>query len=127
MIDNAVSALAGGKNFAALTTLMADGQPQTHVMWVDCDDDHILINTEVHRRKFLNVEADPRVTVMIWDAENPYSYVEVRGRVTETVTGPAAVDSINAMARKYTGGDYRNEIKSERVILKIVPDRQVIH
>ena len=125
MIDDAVRTLAQGKNFAALTTLMPDGQPQTHVMWVDCDDEHILINTEVHRRKFKNVEADPRVTVAIWNAENPYSFAEVRGRVVDTVLGPEALASINALAHKYTGADYAPEIQSERVILKIAPDRQI--
>ncbi len=125
MLDDGVRKLASGKNFAALTTLLPGGQPQTHVMWVDCDDEHVLINTEVHRRKFKNVEADPRVTVAIWDAENPYSFAEVRGRVVETITGDDALASINAMARKYTGADYAPEIQSERVILKIAPDRQI--
>jgi len=125
MIEDGVKALAQGKNFAALTTLMPDGQPQTHVMWVDCDDDHVLINTEVHRRKFKNVQADPRVTVAIWDAANPYSFAEVRGRVVETITGEQALASINALANKYTGADYSPEIQSERVILKIAPDRQI--
>lgn len=125
MLDTAVRTLASGANFAALTTLMPDGQPQTHVMWVDCDDEHILINTEVHRRKFKNVEADPRVTVAIWDAGNPYSFVEVRGRVVETVRGAAALASINALSHKYRGSDYAPEIQSERVILRIAPDRQI--
>ena len=125
MIDDAVRTLAQGKNFAALTTLMPDGQPQTHVMWVSCDDEHLLINTEVHRRKFKNIAADPRVSVAIWDAENPYSFAEVRGRVVETITGPEALDSINALSQKYRGVDYEPEIQSERVILKIVPDRQI--
>lgn len=125
MIEDAVRSLAKGANFAALTTLMPGGQPQTHVMWVDCDDEHILINTEVHRRKYKNVEADDRVTVAIWDAQNPYSFAEVRGRVAETVTGAAALESINALANKYTGKDYAPEIQSERVILKIAPDRQI--
>ena len=125
MLHEQVRTLAEGANFAALTTLMPDGQPQTNIMWVGCDENHILINTEVHRRKFKNVEADPRVTVAIWDAENAYSFVEIRGRVVETITGPAALDSINALSRKYTGGDYQPAIQSERVILKIAPDRQV--
>ena len=126
MIDDGVRRLASGRNFAALTTLLPSGQPQTHVMWVDCDDEHILINTEVHRRKFRNVEADPRVTVAIWDADNPYAFAEVRGRVVETVTGAPALASINALANKYTGADYRPEIESERVILKIAPNRQIV-
>ncbi len=125
MLDDGVRQLASGKNFAALTTLLPGGQPQTHVMWVHCDDEHLLINTEVHRRKFKNVEADPRVTVAIWDAENPYSFAEVRGRVVETITGDDALASINALAQKYTGADYAPEIQSERVILKIAPDRQI--
>lgn len=125
MLEDAVRAMAQGKNFAAFTTLMPGGQPQTHLMWVHADDEHILINTEVHRRKFKNVEADPRVTVAIWDAENPYSFAEVRGRVVESVRGDAALASINAMSQKYRGVDYQPVIESERVILKIAPDRQV--
>ena len=30
--------LARGQNFAALTTLLPSGHPQTQVMWVDADD-----------------------------------------------------------------------------------------
>ena len=127
MLHDKVRALAEGANFAAFTTVMPDGQPQTHVMWVGCDDEHVIINTEVHRRKFTNVEGDPRVTVTIWDAENPYSFVEVRGRVIETITGDEARASIDALSQKYMGHDYAPEIQSERVILRIEPDREVIH
>ena len=62
-LDPDLAALARAKNFAALTTLMSDGQPQTQIMWVHADDDALVINTEVGRQKFRNVEADPRVTV----------------------------------------------------------------
>jgi len=58
-IDPELKQFASGKNFAALTTLMPDGQPQTQLMWVHADDDHVLINTEVERQKFRNVERDP--------------------------------------------------------------------
>ncbi|HSL59604.1 MAG TPA: PPOX class F420-dependent oxidoreductase, partial [Acidimicrobiales bacterium] len=59
------------------------------------------------------------------DAANPYEFVEVRGRVVETVRGPEARADIDRLSRKYTGHDYTPEIQSERVILKIRPDRQV--
>lgn len=127
MLDDKVRALCEGANFAALTTLFADGRPQTGVMWVGCDDEHVLINTEVHRAKFKNVERDPRVSVAIWDATNPYSYAEVRGRVVETVTGDEARSQIDQLAQKYTNKDYANPIQSERVILRILPDRQLAH
>lgn len=123
-IDAALHALATGKNFAALTTLMADGQPQTQIMWVHADDDHLLINTEIHRQKFKNTQRDPRVTVTVIDAENPYRYVEARGRVVGTVGGQPARDDIDALAQKYMGvDDYPNPIQSERVVLQIAVDK----
>jgi PPOX class probable F420-dependent enzyme len=124
-LSPAIIDLATGTNFAALTTLFGDGQPQTQVMWVDADADHLLINTEVHRQKFKNVQRDPRVTVMIWDADSAYRYVEVRGRVVEEVRGQEARDHIDACSRRYVGKDYAPEITSERVILRIAPDRVV--
>ncbi len=125
MLDQSVKSLAQDKNFAALTTLLPGGQPMTHVMWVDADDEHLLINTEVGRQKYRNVTRDPRVTVTVIDVQNPYRYVEVRGRVVSTVTGQEARDHIDRLSQKYTGGPYDpSAIQTERVILRIAPDRQ---
>ena len=124
-IDPRVGELARAVNFAAFTVHLPSGAAMTHVMWVDADDDRVLINTEVHRDKFKAVERNPRVTVMIWERENPYYYAEVRGRVVEVVRGPEARAHIDALSRKYSGTDYNPEsIKSERVILRIAPDVQ---
>lgn len=127
MLKPEIRALAHGRNFAAITTLLPDGSPSTHVMWVDADSDHILINTEVHRLKYQNVQRDPRVSVIVWETENPYRYAEVRGRVTETVGGAEARAHIDQLAMRYTGQPYDPaQIQSERVILKITPERQRI-
>lgn len=122
MINESVKALAQGKNFAAFTTLFSDGRPQTQMMWVDADDDHVLINTETHRAKYKNTAGDSRVTVTIIDSSNPYHYAEVRGRVVEEVRGAPALAHIHALSHKYNGTDYGNAIQSERVMLKIAPD-----
>ncbi|HYZ98353.1 MAG TPA: PPOX class F420-dependent oxidoreductase [Acidimicrobiales bacterium] len=124
MLDEKIKDLATGKNFAAVTTLLPDGTPMTQPLWVDADDDHLLLNTEVHRQKFLNVSRDPRVTVTIWDTANPYSYVEVRGEVAQTVTGPEARAHIDQLAQKYMGQDYPGQVESERVILKVAPTKR---
>ena len=124
-VEPRVRELAQEANFAAFTVHLRSGAAMTHVMWVDADDDHVLINTEVHRAKFKAVERDPHVTVMIWAKDDPYTYAEVRGRVVETVRGPAARAHIDALAQKYFGRDYDPaNIQSERVILKIAPDVQ---
>jgi PPOX class probable F420-dependent enzyme len=122
MLSPTLRELAEGRNFAAFTTLRPDGHPATQVMWVDCDDECLLINTETHRRKYRNVRKDPRVTVMIWDAANPYRYVEARGLVKEFVQGLPAREHIDKLAQKYFGRPYDPSIiVSERVILRITP------
>jgi PPOX class probable F420-dependent enzyme len=118
--------LARGQNFAALTTLLPGGHPQTQVMWIDANEQHLLVNTEVHRQKFRNVERDPRVTVTIWDVEDPYRFVEVRGEVVEKMKGQEAREHIDELSHKYRGKPYQPQIKSERVVFWIAPSRQVI-
>lgn len=122
-LDPDLHQLASAKNFAAMSTLMPDGQPQTQLMWVHADEDHLIINTEIGRQKYRNVERDPRVTVTVFDADNPYRYIEARGSVVETVGGDAARANIDELSQKYTGGPYANPIGTERVLLRIAVDK----
>jgi PPOX class probable F420-dependent enzyme len=126
VLEEGVRRLAKGTNFAAFTTLLPDGQPMTHVMWVDCDDEHVLINTERHRQKARNIRRDPRVTVTVWDQDDPYRYAEVRGEVVEIVAGSEARAHIDQLSMKYNGHEYRNQIVSERLLVKIKPVRQLL-
>ena len=124
MLDPVIRDLARGKNFGSISFHLPNDAIATHVRWVDADDEHVLINTEVHRWKYKAMQADKNVTVTIWSSENPYSYAEVRGTVTGEIRGPEAREGIDALSRKYTGGDYSPTIQSERVILQITPTRQ---
>jgi PPOX class probable F420-dependent enzyme len=124
-IDPEVRELAQGRNFAAFTSLLPGGAPMTHLMWVDCDENHILVNTEVHRGKYKNVVEDPRVSVMIMDSDDDQHYADVTGRVVERITGPEAREHIEKLAYRYMGQPFSASlIRSERVILRIEPDRQ---
>ena len=125
MLEPAIRDLARDTNFASLCVRLPNGQIANHVMWVDADDEHVLINTEVHRAKFRAMESDPNVTVMIWKLDDPYSYAEVRGIVTETVRGPEARAHIDELSQRYKGTPYTSAITSERVIVKITPQRQI--
>jgi PPOX class probable F420-dependent enzyme len=127
-LDPRVRELAQAPNFATLSVILRSGRPMTHVMWVDADEDHVLINTEAHRAKFRAVERDPRVTVTIWQRDDPYTYAEVRGEVVETVRGQEARAHIDSLSQKYRGKDYDDAaITSERVILRIAPETVRCH
>ena len=123
-VDPAVRDLIEAGNFAALAYHRADGTIANHVMWIDADDDHLLFNTEVHRPKFKAIEADPRVTITIWDRANPYHNAEVAGKVVGTDDSEAARAHIDKLSQRYNGTDYANPIQSRRVIVKIDPTRQ---
>jgi PPOX class probable F420-dependent enzyme len=124
MLEPRVRELAQGRNFAVVSTMMPNGLIQSLPLWIDADDDHLLLNTEVHRQRYRNLQKDPHVTVAIIEEGNWYSWVEVRGHLAGEVRGEEARAHIDALARKYTGGDYANPIQSERVILKVAPDKQ---
>src|SRR5215471_12120138 len=71
------------KAFASLATLMPDGRPQVTPVWVDFDGTHVMFNSAKGRQKDRNIRRDPRVSISVQDPENPYRYVEVRGRVVD--------------------------------------------
>lgn len=109
--------------FAHLATLMPGGQPQVTPVWVDYDGHQIVINTAEGRQKDKNLQRDARVALSIIDPDNPYRYLEVRGRVVER-THDGADQHIDAMAKKYLGQD-RYPFRKEgevRVIYKVKPE-----
>lgn len=125
LLDEGIFKLAQGPNYAVVTTVNADGSVQAQPLWVHSDKDHLLINTELHRHRMRNVERDAHMTVCIISAEGWMHWGEVRGTVVEVIRGDEARASIDDLAMKYTGHPYANPIQSERVLLKIRPDRQI--
>ncbi len=125
MLDPITIKLAQGPNYAALTTLFTSGSPQTQVMWVDADEEFLFINTEIHREKYKNIERDLRVSVLIWKNDDPFKYVEVRGKVAETIKGKEARDHIDKLSEKYFNKPYPFQIQTERVVMKIKATKEV--
>ena len=46
------------------------------------------------------------MAITVVDRDNPYRSGQLRGSVTETVEGDAALEIIDRMSRKYTGADF---------------------
>lgn len=124
VIPDKFSDLFQKKAFANLATLMPDGRPQVTPVWCDYDGAYVLINTAKGRVKDRNMRRDPRVSMSIMDPDNPYRYLEVRGKVAQ-VTEQGADEHIDRMAKKYLGMDkYPYKQPGEvRVLFKIQPER----
>ena len=113
--------------FASLGTLMPDGRPQVTPVWVDFDGEHVIFNSAKGRQKDKNVRREPRVAIALIDPDNPYRYLEIRGKVVE-ITEQGAADHIDKMAKKYLGVDkYPYGQPGEvRVIYKIKPEHTTV-
>ena len=109
--------------FASLATLMPDGRPQVTPVWCDVDGDYVIFNSAKGRQKDRNVRRDPRVAMAIVDPDNPYRYLEIRGRVVE-ITEEGAQAHIDKMAKKYLDVDkYPYAQPGEvRVLYKVQPE-----
>jgi PPOX class probable F420-dependent enzyme len=109
--------------FASLATRMSNGDVQVTPVWVDVDDGNLLFNSARGRVKDKNVRRDPRVTLTLMDPDNPYRYMEIRGRVVD-FTEQGADKHIDKLAKKYLGVDKYPYAKpgEVRVLYRVKPE-----
>ncbi len=115
-----------------LTTMMPDGQPQMSVVWVDFDGEYVMINTTLERQKGKNMQANPKVNVLVIDPNNVARFTEIRGEVVE-ISKRLAIDHANKQTRAYSGGEkklfygdvYPEETKDKetRAVFRILPKK----
>ena len=91
---------------AALTTLAADGSPQTSVVWCDFDGAFVRVNTMRGFAKERNMRRNPGVTLLSYDPREPLRYLEVRGTVVD-MTDVGAGRHLDELASKYAGRPIR--------------------
>jgi PPOX class probable F420-dependent enzyme len=122
-IDEKAEKLLKAKNFAHVATLRKDGSVQTAPVWVDVKDGRPVVNSAEGRAWPRNLERDPRVTLTVQNMENPYEYLEVRGRVAER-THDGADEHIDSLAKKYMDVDSypMRQPGEQRVIITIEPE-----
>jgi len=114
--------LIDGKNLASVATLMPDGSPQVSPVWVERDGDTVVINANTKRQRYNNLKRDPRVALCVFDAENIYANVMIRGRATE-ITKAGAEEHIDRLSTKYIGMNYpEHSPERPRVIIRITPE-----
>ena len=121
--DPAVRQLLTGPNYATISTFNPDGTITSSVVWISGDDSTVAVNSAIGRRWPSNLDRDPRVTVLVQEAGNPYHYVEIRGTATGTRDG--ADEHINQLSQKYIGqAEYPfRQPGEERIKFVIQPDQ----
>jgi PPOX class probable F420-dependent enzyme len=112
-----------------LATMMPGGMPQSSIVWVDYDGEYVLINTTLERQKGRNMQANPKVTLLVIDPQDSSRWIEVRGQVRE-MTQDCAEAHADKLTQRYCpnkrhfyGDIYpvEQQEKETRVIVRIAP------
>ena len=121
-VDPWTDLLTNKKTFAHIATLMPDGTPQVTPVWIDYKNGKVLVNSAKGRVKVRNLKEGSPVAISITDPDNPYRYVQIRGKVTR-VTEEGGAKHIDKMAKKYLGQDKYPWAKpgEVRVLFEIEP------
>lgn len=120
--DSEVQKLLAEPNYAVVSTINPDGSVLSTIVWISDDHGTVAVNSAKGRRWPANLERDPRITALVYEAGNPYNYVEIRGRANGTTEG--ADEHINALSKKYIDQDeypFRGP-GEERIKFVIEPD-----
>lgn len=120
------AALFDAAEFVVIGTIDPGGQPQLSVVWAERDGNDILLSTVEGRRKHRNLVRDPRVTLLLYPKDAPYTYVEIRGHVDISETGGREL--IDRLASKYLGMPrytMDDGLDVVRVVIRVTPDQVV--
>ncbi len=102
-LPEAGHAILAKTGLAQVATLDLDGAPQCTPVWFEWDGKVLRFSTTTGRQKYRNLVRDPRLVANVVDADNPMSYVELRGRAElDLESGRAFVDH---QAQRYLGVD----------------------
>jgi PPOX class probable F420-dependent enzyme len=122
--DSQTRALLDGKNFATVATLGPGGAPQLSVIWVKREGDTVVFTTHTGRQKARNLARDPRVSLSVYAADNPYATVEIRGTA---VLEPDETRALSMeLSHKYLDEDPPADPEGVgRLIVRIVPSKVI--
>ncbi|MDQ1122473.1 PPOX class F420-dependent oxidoreductase [Microbacterium trichothecenolyticum] len=118
MIPDAQRDLLENPNYGSLGTVRPDGTVQVNPMWFEFDGEHLLFTHTVTRQKYRNLQRNPSMSLMVFDPEHPYRYIEVRGRLVAAVPDPEGAFYVR-LGQRY--GNPRQEAPADRA------DRVILH
>ncbi len=74
--------------YAHLGTIRPDDTVQVNPMWFEHDGENIRFTHTTKRGKFRNLQFNPSMSLSIMDPDNPFRYLELRGRLVEVIPDP---------------------------------------
>jgi PPOX class probable F420-dependent enzyme len=120
--DEPVKQLLEKPNHGVISTVNEDGSIHSAVVWVGVEGDNVTVNSAEGRKWPGNLDRNPTTNVLVYDQENPFEYVEVRGKASRA---DGADDHIDSLSQKYIGQEKYpfRQPGEERIKFVVQPDR----
>jgi len=112
--------LLTGDRLGHVSSIRSDGGIATYLMWIDWDGERVLTSSPVGSRKGANWRANPRASLSVVDADDPWRFLIIRGRVTD-IRPDEDLAFIDKMSLRYVGAPYSRR-GSQREVFVITPD-----
>jgi PPOX class probable F420-dependent enzyme len=116
--------ILAGPHLSVLTTANADGSPQASVIFVLAEGDDIVFSTIKGRRKTVNMQRDPRVSLLVHSLPGAgaaeLTYAAISGTV-ELTDDPAGAFHAVMYGRYMGGATPPPEPGAERLIVRLRP------
>jgi PPOX class probable F420-dependent enzyme len=104
-------------NFGSLGTIRPDNTVQVNPMWFEYDGEVIRFTHTTKRAKFRNLQHNPSMAIAVMDPEKPTSYLEVRGKLIDTIPDPEGAFYVRLGQRYGNAAQQAPADKADRVIL----------
>jgi len=110
--------------FVTMATIDEHGRPRLSVVWAKTDGNHILVSTTTERRKYRDLLRDPRVSLLCFPKDQPYTYVSIQG--TATLVNEGGSELIQELSERYTGSPFPSDRPDVvRAVIRIDPSKVV--
>ena len=96
---------------AVVAVTSPSGRANLTPVWFDHEGDTVLLNLATHRKKVEWLRANPQATFLLMNPHNAYHWLSIKATVSreisedDPVEGQRVTDQLNAIFKKYTGGE----------------------
>jgi PPOX class probable F420-dependent enzyme len=110
-------------NYGHLGTIRPDGTVQVNPMWFDLIEGTLRFTHTTKRAKFRNLQHNPAMSLSVIDPENPFHYLELRGKLVEVIPDPEGEFYVHLGKRYGNPDQVAPADKADRVILVMSIER----
>lgn len=110
-------------NFGHLGTIRPDDTVQVTPMWFEFDGEHVRFTHTTKRQKYRNLQRNPSMALSVIDPQQPHRYLEVAGKLVDTVPDPEGAFYVRLKNRYGNSDTTPPPDKVDRVVLVMSIER----